>query len=294
MKEKILQQPLFQVGASTIVLALGIQIISLLILSSTMLLEHFFAMKSSTTTMLRLTPPLVACLIFPPAILYLSKKWAISLKDFFLRQKTFKLVLIPFLVLFFIVYRMIDISLLYSLQHYLQELPLDKLNTLKVKTQEFDLIYYINIILSCLFIPILEEIFFRGLILKHLLKKCQPLQALLISALAFALYHLRLDDMFPLFIGGCVYALIYLKTNSLYLTILMHSITNLLALNIEHKAIPFAELSPSYIIMLSLSLLVVLIGLSLLFRRETVLSLKTKCLIFVSKLFREIWNIILD
>ena len=83
---------------------------------------------------------------------------------------------------------------------------------------------------AVLFAPIAEEIIFRGLIQKHLLKKLHPRLAISISAILFALIHIEIiSRVLPAFLSGIFCGIIYYKTNKLIVCILFHSFYNLLA-----------------------------------------------------------------
>jgi hypothetical protein len=93
------------------------------------------------------------------------------------------------------------------------------------KTKSFYSIIYILGALS--FGPILEEILFRGIILRGLLYSYSPWKAIILSAVIFGIIHGQ-----PIIIMGGIFfgiflGYIYYKSNSLGLTILLHFSTNL-------------------------------------------------------------------
>lgn len=75
--------------------------------------------------------------------------------------------------------------------------------------------------------PILEEIFFRGIILKGLLTRYKPGMAILISAMLFALAHGKPIQIIGAFPIGIILGSVYYKTKSIGLTTLGHSFVNL-------------------------------------------------------------------
>ena len=81
--------------------------------------------------------------------------------------------------------------------------------------------------------PIYEEIIFRGILLKGMAKKINPIIALVVSALLFALVHLNIPQGINAFLLGLVIGFIYLKTGSIYLSIFAHFINNFLALSLS-------------------------------------------------------------
>jgi membrane protease YdiL (CAAX protease family) len=97
-----------------------------------------------------------------------------------------------------------------------------------IKTKSFYSFIYILGALS--FGPILEEILFRGIILKGLLYSYSPWKAIILSSVIFGIIHGR-----PIVIPGAIFfgiflGYVYYKTNSLGITILLHFLTNLFGL----------------------------------------------------------------
>ncbi len=81
-------------------------------------------------------------------------------------------------------------------------------------------------IASCLLAPVLEEMLFRGIILRSLLLQYQPRSAMLISALIFGVAHLNLYQCFTASIVGFIFAWLYQRTRSLWPGILLHATIN--------------------------------------------------------------------
>ncbi|WP_315079639.1 type II CAAX endopeptidase family protein [uncultured Clostridium sp.] len=81
--------------------------------------------------------------------------------------------------------------------------------------------------------PLQEEFINRGIILNGLLKKYSNKIAIIISALIFAIMHLNLQQGVNAFILGLFLGYIYIKTNSIYLTIFAHFFNNLLAFPLD-------------------------------------------------------------
>ncbi len=88
--------------------------------------------------------------------------------------------------------------------------------------------YFLSLVL---FAPIVEEIAYRGLLYESLKKKTSIVYGIMFSSLIFAFIHEFTNiTFFSFFILGIIYALIFQKTRSLTLAILVHSFTNLLSL----------------------------------------------------------------
>lgn len=85
-----------------------------------------------------------------------------------------------------------------------------------------------NLISIVVWVPIIEEAFFRGFILVGLRHRMGTPKALLISSAVFAGVHISLGLLIPIFVTGLLLGALYLKTKSLWPSIVIHSIQNLL------------------------------------------------------------------
>ncbi|MDL2223756.1 CPBP family intramembrane metalloprotease [Bacteroidales bacterium OttesenSCG-928-M06] len=75
--------------------------------------------------------------------------------------------------------------------------------------------------------PVFEEFLFRGVILNALLKKWNPRNAIILSALLFAIPHF--DNLLGPFLYGLFIGWIYYKCNNFVLCIISHLVVNLFA-----------------------------------------------------------------
>jgi membrane protease YdiL (CAAX protease family) len=78
--------------------------------------------------------------------------------------------------------------------------------------------------------PVVEEVFFRGFLFAGLWKKYTWKKAALISSALFALIHIQVTAMIPIFILGYIFAFLYYRSNSVWPGILMHVTTNALGI----------------------------------------------------------------
>jgi len=74
--------------------------------------------------------------------------------------------------------------------------------------------------------PLLEEILFRGIVLRALLKKYSPWKAIIISAVFFGIFHLNPWQFLYATVLGIYLGYIYWKTKSLFYPILIHWLLN--------------------------------------------------------------------
>ena len=80
--------------------------------------------------------------------------------------------------------------------------------------------------------PVFEEIFFRGFLFKGLQhSRIGPLGAILVTSLLWATIHLQYDlwDLGIIFALGIFLGFARLKTGSVYATIALHALVNLIA-----------------------------------------------------------------
>ncbi len=84
------------------------------------------------------------------------------------------------------------------------------------------------ILLAVIMAPIFEEIIFRGIIQKGLINKgVKPWKAILMAAIVFGLVHGNPWQFVGAVLLGSVLGLVYYKTKSLLLPILLHAFNNL-------------------------------------------------------------------
>lgn len=79
--------------------------------------------------------------------------------------------------------------------------------------------------------PIVEEIFFRGFIFAGLRNRWNWKVAALISAGLFALAHILPTSLIPILILGLIFSFLYQVSGSIWPAILMHMLTNTVALS---------------------------------------------------------------
>jgi membrane protease YdiL (CAAX protease family) len=76
--------------------------------------------------------------------------------------------------------------------------------------------------------PILEELMFRGVLLRALLSKYSDKVSILISSILFALIHIHPVQMFGALFFGLYFGYIFVKTKSLTTVVILHLIANLI------------------------------------------------------------------
>ena len=120
-------------------------------------------------------------------------------------------------------YIIIIFTSLYAMQSY------DSIS--RYSLSEFNSEGYPSLIFAFLsiavFVPIMEELMFRGFVLDLASEVYSKWTAILISAILFALIHpLYILTVLNAFWAGLIYGYVRMKTNSLWPSILLHSIWN--------------------------------------------------------------------
>ena len=86
--------------------------------------------------------------------------------------------------------------------------------------------FWASFLLVAIFAPIFEEWLCRGMVLRGLLTKMKPANAIIISAIFFAVIHANPWQALNAFLIGLTMGYVYYKTGSLVLTMIMHFVNN--------------------------------------------------------------------
>ena len=81
-------------------------------------------------------------------------------------------------------------------------------------------------ITTVVFAPVFEELVFRGILLPVLVSKVGKISGVVLSALIFALAHLSVGELPPLFVLGVGLGIMRLSSGRLFPCALMHSLWN--------------------------------------------------------------------
>ncbi|HPX05911.1 MAG TPA: CPBP family intramembrane metalloprotease, partial [Tenuifilaceae bacterium] len=86
-----------------------------------------------------------------------------------------------------------------------------------------------SFITAVILAPVLEELLFRGIILKGFLKNYSPVKAIVVSGLLFGIFHLNPWQAIGASFVGVILGWVYYKTKSIIPCIIIHFVNNLLA-----------------------------------------------------------------
>jgi len=86
--------------------------------------------------------------------------------------------------------------------------------------------FFLLFVTTTLLAPLFEEIIFRGILLPTLSREFGVISGIIVSAFIFALAHLSLGEMPPLFVLGIGLAITRIASGSLFSSVIMHSLWN--------------------------------------------------------------------
>ena len=86
---------------------------------------------------------------------------------------------------------------------------------------------FLNIFAICVWVPAIEEIFFRGLILKRFNEFSGKIFAVIFSSFLFCIVHGGVGLLIPVFFSSILISILFLMSKSLLPCIMLHSIQNL-------------------------------------------------------------------
>jgi membrane protease YdiL (CAAX protease family) len=103
---------------------------------------------------------------------------------------------------------------------------------LSIIQQSEGMVRYIYIITAIFTGPFFEELFFRGLLFPSLTHRFGFKKGLIYSALLFALIHLHIPALLPIFLLGILLNLLYWATGNLWSAIALHVLFNTVSIGI--------------------------------------------------------------
>lgn len=102
-------------------------------------------------------------------------------------------------------------------------------------------VFGLEVLASCVVVPVAEELLFRGIILKRTSMMAGERMGILCSALLFGVIHMNLVQFIYATIIGAFLAMIVVKTKKLYLAMIGHGAANLIAvLRVETGMLDFS------------------------------------------------------
>lgn len=221
------------------------------------------------------------------SLIILARLYRVNLRKQ-IRSVDIKLVLLFFVITIII---FINILPLTNPIDFIEKILHKRIIFHKIEHNIISYLGYYGFIKIVVFIPILEELIFRGIFLNQFLKRYSVKQSLLYSSIIFAVFHLKPFAIGFLFLYGLFFGYAYYKTNSLITPILLHMVINFMA---TITTAQYFELSAGtlsiYILFLGVSIFTILMIFSVVNKgansiKLDTINLKEKMIYFYSKLW---------
>ncbi|MCR8997069.1 CPBP family intramembrane glutamic endopeptidase [Brevibacillus laterosporus] len=94
----------------------------------------------------------------------------------------------------------------------------------------------LSFFMTGLFVPIAEEMMFRGVLQTYLVKKWGAFWGILIASFWFAIIHIDIALFLPLFIIGLSLGIVRHRFHSLWASIILHSINNVVSVILSYQS----------------------------------------------------------
>ena len=127
----------------------------------------------------------------------------------------------------------------------------------------------LDIAITAVLVPFMEEFAFRGVVLSAL-RKYGIGFSIVASALIFGMAHMDFSTVVFAFVAGLVFGFLYAKTNNLWLPVMIHSLNNLIAVLGSHGEFLFGDMAyfvNNLLMLVPLGVGLVALVLLLVFRR---------------------------
>lgn len=85
--------------------------------------------------------------------------------------------------------------------------------------------------------PFAEELFFRGFLMTALIRLMGVARGILVSAAIFAVVHIDVGAMIPIFVTGALLGWLYIRSGSIWPPTLAHAAQNILAMSFANQPI---------------------------------------------------------
>ena len=135
----------------------------------------------------------------------------------------------------------------------------------------------LDIAITALLVPFMEEFAFRGVVLSAL-RKYGIGFSIVASALIFGMAHMDFSTVVFAFVAGLVFGFLYAKTNNLWLPVIIHSLNNLIAVLGSHGEFLFGDMAyfvNNLLMLVPLGVGLVALVLLLVFKRGMFIGLRS-------------------
>lgn len=157
-------------------------------------------------------------------LIYLKIKWKTIVEHLKTSPNIWVMILSPMLFIFALPFAEFTTSLIPTTGHPV----LEELYQSTIEAFEMMIDYKVaGFITVCILAPILEEILFRGILLRGMLHQgINPAIAIVLSSFLFGMAHMNPWQFIGAGILGAIFAYVYYRTKSLWICIFLHSLNN--------------------------------------------------------------------
>lgn len=129
-----------------------------------------------------------------------------------------------------IIFSLGEITFVLGLSYFLNMIPIPEFIQELISSEDIAYPFLVTLIIGGIMAPIVEEILFRGILLKGLLKKYSLKKSAIVGGIMFSILHLPdIQNVLAIIVGSIVYSFVYAYTKSIVPTIILHMSYNTIA-----------------------------------------------------------------
>lgn len=129
-----------------------------------------------------------------------------------------------------IIFSLGEITFVLGLWYFLSMIPIPEFIQESINSEDIAYPFLVTLIIGDIMAPIVEELLFRGILLKGLLKKYSLKKSAIVGGIMFSILHLPdIQNVLAIIVGSIVYSFVYAYTRSIVPTIILHMSYNTIA-----------------------------------------------------------------
>lgn len=129
-----------------------------------------------------------------------------------------------------IIFSLGEITFVLGLSYFLNMIPIPEFIQELIGSEDIAYPFLVTLIIGGILAPIVEEILFRGMLLKGLLKKYSLKKSAIVGGVMFSILHLPdIQNVLAIIVGSIIYSFVYVYTRSIVPTIILHISYNTIA-----------------------------------------------------------------
>lgn len=129
-----------------------------------------------------------------------------------------------------IIFSLGEITFVLGLSYFLNMIPIPEFIQELISSEDVAYPFLVTLIIGGILAPIVEEILFRGMLLKGLIRKYSLKKSAIVGGVMFSILHLPdIQNVLAIIVGSIVYSFVYAYTESIVPTIILHMSYNTIA-----------------------------------------------------------------